>query len=151
MERSSPPISFMPGLWVGLGCRRRTPMSVLEQGLRMVCQNHSIDWSAIAGLATIDLKQTEPGLLAFSLAQSWPLIYFTQAELDLHSVPNPSAVVDATVGVSSVCEAAALRAATQARLGTLASMLIVPKQIFQGPSGSGAVTIAIAQAYLPPT
>jgi cobalamin biosynthesis protein CbiG len=145
-----PPSSFflLPGLWIGLGCRRGTPISVFEQALQAVCQDNAIDWSTIAGLATINLKQTEPGLLAFSLAQSWPLTYFTQAELDQYIVPNPSAMVDAAVGVSSVCEAAALRAATQARLGTSSSMLIVPKQIFQGPSDVGAVTIAIAQAYL---
>jgi cobalamin biosynthesis protein CbiG len=146
MERSPHPFFPIPGLWVGLGCRRGTPMSVFEQGLRKVCQDHGIEWAAISGLATLDLKQTEPGLLAFSLDQSWPLIYFTQAELDLYVVPNPSVVVNAAVGVSSVCEASALRAATQSRLSTLSSTLVVPKQIFQAPLDQGAVTIAIAQA-----
>jgi cobalamin biosynthesis protein CbiG len=150
MERSPLPFICIPGLWVGLGCRRGTPTSVFEQGLRQVCQDHELDWSDIAGVATLNLKQTEPGLLAFSLDQSWPLIYFTRADLDLYTVPNPSGVVNAAVGVSSVCEASALRAATQARLGTLSSMLVVPKQIFQGPSDLGAVTIAIAQACLLP-
>jgi cobalt-precorrin 5A hydrolase / precorrin-3B C17-methyltransferase len=117
-------------------------MSMFEQTLRMVCQNHGIAWNAIAGLATLHLKQTESGLLTFSLAQHWPLIYFSQAELENDAVPHPSGVVNAAVGVSSVCEAAALRAATQS--GTLASMLLVPKQIFKGSSGLGAVTIAIA-------
>jgi cobalamin biosynthesis protein CbiG len=142
MERSLPPLASMPDLWVGVGCRRGTPMSMFEQALRMVCQNHGIAWSVIAGLATLDLKQTESGLLAFSIAQSWPLIYFSQTELENEVVLNPSGIVNAAVGVSSVCEAAALRAATQS--GTLASMLLVPKQIFQGSLGLGAVTIAIA-------
>jgi cobalamin biosynthesis protein CbiG len=126
-------------------------MSVFEQGLKQVCQDYRIDWSAIAGLATIDLKRRESGLLAFSLAHNWPLNYFTQAELGLYAVPNPSAVVNAAVGVSSVCEAAALRAATQSRKETSTAALIIPKQIFQGSSGLGAVTIAIAvpQSFAP--
>jgi cobalamin biosynthesis protein CbiG len=144
MERSPTPSISIPDLWVGIGCRRGTPPSVFEQGLRQVCQEHKIDWRAIAGLATINLKQTEPGLLAFSLDQGWPLIYFTQADLGRYTVPNPSGVVNAAVGVLSVCEASALRAATQPGLSTSTSMLIVPKQIFQGPSDLGAVTIAIA-------
>jgi cobalamin biosynthesis protein CbiG len=139
MERS---LASTPDLWVGVGCRRGTPMSMFEQALRMVCQNQGIAWSAIAGLATLDLKQTESGLLAFSVTQSWPLIYFSQAELEGNAVPNPSGIVNAAVGVSSVCEAAALRAAAQS--GTWASMLLVPKQIFQDPLRVGAVTIAIA-------
>jgi cobalamin biosynthesis protein CbiG len=149
MERSPPPSISIPDLWVGIGCRRGTPLSVLEQGLRQVCQAYEIDWHAIAGLATINLKQTEPGLLAFSRDQGWPLIYFTQADLGRYTVPNPSGVVNAAVGVLSVCEASALRAATQSGLSTLSSLLIVPKQIFQGSSGLGAVTIAIAQGCLP--
>jgi cobalamin biosynthesis protein CbiG len=126
-------------------------MSVFEQGLKQVCQDYRIDWRAIAGLATIDLKQTELGLLAFSLAHSWPLIYFAQAEIDLYAVPNPSLVVNAAVGVLSVCEAAALRAATQSREETSTAALIISKQIFKESSGLGAVTIAIAahQSFAP--
>lgn len=144
MERSPSPSIAIPDLWVGIGCRRGTPLLVFEQGLRQVCQEYRIDWRAIAGLATITLKQTEPGLLAFSLDQGWPLIYFTQADLAGYTVPNPSGRVNAAVGVLSVCEASALRAATHSGLDTSSSLLIVPKQIFQGPSGLGAVTIAIA-------
>lgn len=146
MERSPPPSPSIsiPDLWVGIGCRRGTPLAVFEQGLRQVCQEHKVDWHAIAGLATINLKQTEPGLVAFSLDQGWPLLYFTQADLGRYTVPNPSGVVNAAVGVLSVCEASALRAATQSKLGTSLSMLIVPKQIFRGSDGLGAVTIAIA-------
>jgi cobalt-precorrin 5A hydrolase len=144
MERSPPPSISIPDLWVGIGCRRGTPLSVFEQGLRQVCQAYEIDWRAIAGLATINFKQTEPGLLAFSLDQGWPLIYFTQADLGRYIVPNPSGVVNAAIGVLSVCEASALRAAAQSGLGASSSRLIVPKQIFQGASGLGAVTIAIA-------
>jgi cobalamin biosynthesis protein CbiG len=119
-------------------------MAVFEQGLKKVCQDYQIDWRAIAGLATIDLKHREPGLLAFSLAQHWPLRYFTQGELDLYAVPNPSEVVNAAVGVSSVCEAAALSAAARAGEENSAAVLMVSKQTFQGSSASGAVTIAIA-------
>lgn len=151
MDRPRLSCSPIPALWVGLGCRRGTPMSVFEQGLKQVCQDYRIDWSEIAGLATIDLKRREPGLLAFSLTYNWPLTYFTQAELALYAAPNASNVVNTAVGVSSVCEAAALRAVTQSREETSAAALIISKQIFQGSSGLGAVTIAIAahQSFAP--
>lgn len=113
----------------------------------MVCCQYSIDSKAIAGLATIDSKQAESGLLAYSLAQNWPLIYFTQVELERYAVPNPSVVVKAAVGVSSVCEAAALCAAAQAS-PELWSTLMVPKQIFRGSQGLGGVTVAIAMPHL---
>jgi cobalt-precorrin 5A hydrolase len=137
---------FTANLWVGLGCRQGTPLPLFEQSLRTVCRLYSIDWMAIAGLATIDTKQTEPGLLAFSLAQNWPLIYFTQADLAQYTVPNPSVVVKAAMGVSSVCEAAALRAAAQAS-SELCSTLIVPKQVFRGSQAFGSVTVAIAMPH----
>jgi cobalamin biosynthesis protein CbiG len=111
----------------------------------MVCRQYLIDGAAIAGLATIDAKQAEPGLLAFSLAQNWPLIYFTQTELERYTV-HPSVVVKAAVGVSSVCEAAALCAAAQAS-PDLWSKLMVPKQIFRGTQGLGSVTVAIAMSH----
>lgn len=121
-------------------------MPIFEQALQMVCHQYSIDWATIAGLATIDSKRADPRLLEFSLAQNWPLIYFTQAELELYTVPNPSLVVKAAVGVSSVCEAAALRAAVQAS-PELWSTLMVPKQVFRGSQGLGAVTVAIAKLH----
>lgn len=125
-------------------------MSLLEQALRTVCQRHSIDWGTIAGLATVDLKQTEPGLLAFSLAQNWPLLFFSTAELNGYVVPHPSAAVNAAIGASSVCEASALKAAEQVGSEPRSGILLIPKQIFRAPSALGSVTVAIAQAVLPP-
>jgi cobalt-precorrin 5A hydrolase len=121
-------------------------MLIFEQALQMVCRQSSLDWTMIAGLATIDAKRAEPGLRAFSHVQNWPLIYFTQSELAQHTVPNPSVVVKAAVGVASVCEAAALRAAAQAS-PEMGSTLVVPKQVFQGSQALGVVTVAIAKPF----
>ncbi len=150
MKRSPPPL-LSACLWVGLGCRRGVPMPIFEQALRTVCRNHSIDWTAIAGLATVDLKQTESGLLAFSLAQNWPLLFFPKADLNLYGVDHPSAVVNTAIGAFSVCEASAIRAAAQVNSEALSPILLVPKQIFHAPSGAGSVTVAIAQTVFPPS
>lgn len=132
-------------LWVGLGCRRGTSAPLFEYALKMVCQRYSVDGAAIAGIATLDLKQTEPGLLRWSLTQSWPLIYFTHADLQYSDVAHPSVKVEAVVGLSSVCEAAALKAAAQASPDLiLPPLLMVPKQIFRLSTEPGAVTMAIA-------
>ncbi|MEM8602731.1 MAG: precorrin-3B C(17)-methyltransferase, partial [Cyanobacteria bacterium P01_H01_bin.121] len=114
--------------------------------------------AAIAGLASLDLKADEPGLLALSEVKQWPLQCFTSAELNTIAVPNPSAVVAQAVGTASVAEAAALLAATRhcdrwASLQTAAKpSLIAPKQVYRLDTEPGAVTVAIAQApleYLP--
>jgi cobalamin biosynthesis protein CbiG len=149
MRRSPPAPPSDVSLWVGLGCRRGVPMFLLEQALRTVCQRHSIDWGTIAGLATVDLKQAEPGLLAFSLAQNWPLLFFSTAELNGYGVPHPSPAVHAAIGASSVCEASALKAAEQVSSKTGSSVLLVPKQIFCAPTALGSVTVAIAHTVLP--
>jgi cobalt-precorrin 5A hydrolase/precorrin-3B C17-methyltransferase len=122
-------------------------MSLLEQALRTVSERHGIDWETIAGLATVDLKQTEPGLLALSQAQNWPLLFFSTAELNRYGVPCPSAAVHAAIGTASVCEASALKAAEQSGAEPGSSILLVPKQIFRAPSGFGSVTVAIASSF----
>jgi cobalt-precorrin 5A hydrolase / precorrin-3B C17-methyltransferase len=144
MPASTYPIA---NLWVGLGCRQGTPLPMFEQALRTVCLQYAIDWAMIAGLATLDAKRAEPGLLGFSLAQDWPLIYFTQGDLKRCAVPHPSVMVNTAVGVPSVCEAAALSAAAQAG-SAMWSTLIVPKQVFWEPQTFGAVTVAIAQRHI---
>jgi cobalamin biosynthesis protein CbiG len=132
-------------LWVGLGCRRGTSVYLFEYALRTVFQTYAIDWGAIAGVATLDLKQTEPGLLALSLTQHWSMLYFSTADLKSCIVPHPSAKVNAAISLFSVCEAAALKAAALANPGLLSlPKLVVPKQIIRLPTELGAVTVAIA-------
>ncbi len=103
---------------------------------------------AIAGIATIDLKADEVGLVELCRARNWPLRTFPSAVLCSVSVPNPSAVVEAEVGTPSVAEAAALYAARGLAVDSKPNTLVVSKQIFRSEGQPGAVTVAIAQAEL---
>ncbi|WP_404784376.1 cobalamin biosynthesis protein [Altericista sp. CCNU0014] len=131
-------------LWMGLGCRRGASVTLFDDAINATCERFGVDVTAIAGAATLDVKQTEAGLLEFCATRGWPLIFFTRTELQTCAAPHPSTAVEAAIGVSSVCEAAALRAAAQTHPDALCSIL-VPKQILRRAVESGVVTMAIAQ------
>lgn len=137
---SPPQVHWHPRvLWVGIGCERRTSQQLIETAIEQVCQEHQLTESAIAGIATIDIKADEVGLLQVCRNRNLPLKTFASDILRSIDVPNPSTIVAAEVGTPSVAEAAALSAAK-------ASSLVVNKQIFRADGQPGAVTIAIAQA-----
>lgn len=140
-------------LWIGIGCERGTSRALIERAIQQTCQAHHLAEAAIAGIATIDIKADEVGLLEVCQSRNLPLRCFSSESLRSIDVPNPSAVVAAEVGTPSVAEAAAILAAQMQdidnpsglRSGTeLSSHLLVPKQIFRQSKLSGAVTVAIA-------
>jgi cobalt-precorrin 5A hydrolase/precorrin-3B C17-methyltransferase len=132
-------------LWVGIGCERGTPRQVIEAAIHQAFQSHHLAEAAIAGLATIDLKANEVGLLELREADNYPLWCFTPEQLATVEVPTPSPVVQAEVGTPSVAEAAALLAASQVTPDA-AAKLLVSKLIFRQAGEPGAVTVAIAQS-----
>ncbi|MDF0554427.1 cobalamin biosynthesis protein [Kamptonema sp. UHCC 0994] len=159
-------------LWVGIGCQGGTSREVIESAITQVCRNYDLAEGAIAGIATIDTKGNEVGLIELCQGRNWPLKTFSAEILNLIQVPNPSTIVSESIGVSSVAEAAAICATINLELSTAEEYrykqicnhhlhlsaflcgsknpLIVPKQIFrsdckQGSRG-GAVTVAIASA-----
>ncbi|MGQ9837353.1 MAG: precorrin-3B C(17)-methyltransferase [Cyanobacteriota bacterium] len=148
-----PCVSWHPRvLWVGIGCERGTSRTWLEGSLRQLLQEQGLAWEAIAGVATLTLKQDEAGLLELAQAYDWPLCFFTAAELAEIPVPHPSAAIRQAVGTPSVAEAAALLAAELQSKGHSVSevvdpavTLICPKRVYSSPT-QGACTLAIARA-----
>ncbi|MUG91620.1 precorrin-3B C(17)-methyltransferase [Scytonema sp. UIC 10036] len=143
---SLPQIYWRPRvLWIGIGCERGTSAQLIETAIQQVFQKHQLAESAIAGIATIDIKSDEVGLVELCQKRNFPLKTFSSDILNKISVPNPSKVVEKEVGTPSVAEAAALCAAQ-------CQTLLIAKQIFKSPPPSsatplqGAVTIAVAQA-----
>ncbi len=153
-------------LWIGIGCERGTPKPVIETAIQQICQRHQLSEDAIAGIATIDLKTDEVGLVALCRDRNWPLQAFTADALSAVPVPTPSTIVAKEVGTPSVAEAAAILAAQQSSpdltpdgANTQAvstqnnqqfplndERLTAPKQIFRLAGYPGAVTVAVAQA-----
>jgi len=132
-----------PVLWLGVGCERGSSLELLRGAVDRALQTAELAPEAVAGLASITLKNDEPALLALANERHWPLKFFAAGELKTQSVPNPSAVVAAEVGSPSVAEAAALCAA-----GAGADLRL-EKQITRGLPGEGAITVAIAAAQQP--
>jgi len=131
-----------PVLWVGLGCERGTSKSLIERATGEALSARNLAPEAVAGMATLDLKGDEAGLLALATTHDWPLRLFPADQLAPVPVPSPSAHVARTVGTHSVAEAAALLAA-----GDDADLL-VSKCITRAVAGEqGAVTVAIAACH----
>ncbi|MBM7807121.1 cobalamin biosynthesis protein CbiG [Geodermatophilus bullaregiensis] len=83
----------------------------------------------VTGLATLDVRAAEPGLVAAAADRGWPLTGHPAAALAAVAVPSPSPRVAGAVGTASVAEAAAL-------LG--GGRLVVGKTV------RGRVTVAVA-------
>ena len=116
------------GLILGIGCRRGTPQAAIEEAVSAALAGY--EPAAVERVATIDLKQDEPGLLAFCAAHDLPLSVWSAAELAAAEGDfTPSDFVKGITGVDNVCERAAARAG-----GTI----LVPKQAKNG------VTVAVA-------
>jgi cobalt-precorrin 5A hydrolase/precorrin-3B C17-methyltransferase len=147
-----PSITWHPRvLWVGIGCERGTSQQVIADAIDKVFQENQLALAAIAGIATIDIKSDEVGLLELCRQRNLPIITFPSEILCTVKVPNPSQVVEKEVGTPSVAEAAAIVAANQSsnNLETrYITSLQVPKQIYRAsnPNQKGAVTVAIAQS-----
>lgn len=124
-------------LWVGIGCERNTVRELIEMAIDETCKTYHLATEAIAGLASIDLKADEKGIVEVCQRRNLIFKTFSREQLSAVDVPTPSAVVEREVGTPSVAEAAAISAGEN---------LLVSKQIFKSDGQQGAVTVAIAIA-----
>ncbi len=131
-------------LWIGIGCERNTSHDLFTRALLEAFTAANLSMNAVAGVATIALKNDEPSLLKIVSERGWPLKLFTPEELSVIKAPNPSSLVQAEVGTPSVAEAAALLAAGEG------GILRREKQIFHSKKHeNGALTIAITESKRP--
>jgi cobalt-precorrin 5A hydrolase len=96
--------------FVGLGCRRDCSAQSLHTVLQQSLSDCGLSIEQIEGIASIDSKKEEAGLLELAKTLEIPLTFFPAAHLNTFSdsVSDPSAsVLDAT-GTHSVAEASAL-------------------------------------------
>ncbi|XZN99984.1 MAG: cobalamin biosynthesis protein [Microcoleus sp.] len=153
-------------LWVGIGCTGGTSRKFIESAIKQVCSSYHLASSAIAGIATIDTKANEAGIIELCHDNNWPLKTFSASVLNCVEVLHPSNIVVAKVGTKSVAEAAALGAielgycpivknrqdacSTNSEYGCgvgkmpTHERLLVPKQIFRAEEKAGSVTVAVA-------
>jgi len=120
-------------LVIGVGCRRGVSTeqidSAIEHGLMRIQRSRS----EVREIATIDLKQDEPGLNGWCERNGIALRVIPRELVQQRPwVTEPSAWVRKNIGVAGVCEACGL-------LATFRGRLVLPKTILDG------VTVAIVE------
>ena len=123
-------------LHIGIGCRRGAKAPEIVGLILNSLEQLELSPASIAGIASADVKQHEPGLIAAAEELGVPLQFFTVKELDTVPVTSPSPKAQEMFGVDGVCEPAAMLSAGEN------AVLRLPKLASQG------VTIAIAQETL---
>ena len=97
-------------LVAGMGCHRGIPAQEVIDFITTTFQREGISLLSLKALATIAARQAEPGLREAAQRLGVEFIWFTAAELQDITVPNPSPQAARHLGVASVSEAAALKA-----------------------------------------
>lgn len=98
-----------PVLHLGIGCRRGINEEAIASLVERVLEEAGALPEAVKMVASIDLKQDEPGLLEFCRQRKWPVSFYSAKELlDVEGEFTPSKFVQETTGVDNVCERAAL-------------------------------------------
>lgn len=128
---------ILPGkIIIGVGCDRGTSQQTLEEAIHRALALAGRTRDTVAGLASIDKKSDEPGLLSLSTRHGWPMHFYSAARLSKVPVPNPSETVRKHMGTPAVSEAAAVLAAG-------VEHLILEKSKYRGGDGKN-VTVSIA-------
>lgn len=118
---------------LGMGCRKNKSYNEIKQMIKTLVDSRKIDLDDIYALASVDVKEKEPGLQELAQHLRVPFVVFSAGELKKVSGDfTASAFVSRTVGVDNVCERAAVAAAD-------GGSLLIHKQAMDG------VTIAVAK------
>lgn len=126
-------------LYLGLGCNRGASAADFEVAVSELCAQYRLERSAIAGIASIDLKADEAGLLQFARKNNLSIRFYAKDELNRVEGISPSSAVMAATGARGVAEPAAMLAAGD---GTTPGQLIVRKIKWKD------VTAAVAEKKL---
>ena len=81
-----------PVLWVGIGCERNTSKELIANSLANVLKSRKLSKNSIAGLATVDIKKDERGILELAEEKNLPIKFFGKEDLSKIIVPNLSLI-----------------------------------------------------------
>ncbi len=99
-------------LFIGFGCNRGTTVAEFTSAFDDLCRTHRIDPRAVAGLASIDLKNDEEGLVDFAKKNRLPIRFFSKNELNTVPGITVSEAALRITGAKGVAEPAAILAAS---------------------------------------
>lgn len=99
--------------YIGFGCRAGVEKYEFEEITKVLIKESGIHPGTIAGIASIDIKKNEKGLLEFAREKKWPIRFYSKEKI--RAIYNESMEisrrVEEKIGVYGVCEPAALLAA----------------------------------------
>ncbi|MCI9080005.1 MAG: cobalamin biosynthesis protein CbiG [Lachnospiraceae bacterium] len=94
---------------LGTGCRKSKTYSEINSFIREALNNAGISIHSVSGLATIDIKKNEPGILQFAEKEHLPVSFYSVEELEtVTGSTSYSGFVKEITGTGNVCERAAL-------------------------------------------
>ena len=129
-------------VYLGIGLKAGKSEETVAQAVDVCLEQAGVETAALAGVASIDIKSQEAGLLAFAERMHLPLQFYMAEELNqVEGKFTESAFVKQITGTDNVCERSAMLAAMTAGelMGTAGSgMLLQPKTALDG------VTAALA-------
>lgn len=121
-------------LLLGVGCRRGKSEEELEAFVRETLEKEKLSSMAVAGIASVDVKADEVGILALAEQLAVPFLTYPAGRLQcVDGTFTSSGFVAQQVGVDNVCERAAVCAAGEG------GRLLVQKTACEGK------TLAIAE------
>jgi cobalt-precorrin 5A hydrolase/precorrin-3B C17-methyltransferase len=97
-----------PSLVVGAGASTGAGAASLIEAADAALRAAGLHSDSVGAVATIDVKVSEPAIVALARHFDVPVVTFPAEVLAARDVPNPSDVVAGAVGTPSVAEAAAL-------------------------------------------
>lgn len=119
-------------VYVGIGCKKGTESDKIEAAIKTALDMAGVRLTSVAGIASIDLKAKEPGLLEACRRLNLELKVFSAEELScVKESVSGSEFVEKVTGVDNVCERSAIAAG--------GGKLILKKQVFD------KVTVAVAR------
>lgn len=132
-----------PLLVAGLGCNRGCPLEPLLELLDQTLARHGLSRSELRALASITLKQDEPGLQQLAATLGLPVHFYPAAVLRDYGdrLSRKSEIVFRETGCHGVAEAAALAHAERMVSHDYPAELLIPKQ------KNTAATLAVARIY----
>lgn len=119
---------------LGVGCKRGTPLEALEAAFSALLAREHVAEQAVCRVCSIDLKQGEPGLLAFCQQRSLPFVTFSAQELSAAEGEFPASdFVREVTGVDNICQRAAVLGSGGSLLGTRYTARGVTMALAEGP------------------
>lgn len=132
-----------PLLVAGVGCNRGCPLGPLLALLDQTLASHGLRRGDLRALASIELKQDEPGMRELAAELGLPIVFYPAAILNEYSdrLSHKSEIVFRETGCHGVAEAAALAHAERLVGHDFGADLIIPKQ------KNADATLAVARIY----